>query len=119
MTSLLGKGDIIMDKEEILKKAQKENNGKDLADLEAQKKGAWVAYIVGVLLLIAVDCVNGFVFHYVNRGADFALFSMAFTAFLVKYIKLRKKHELIVMICWGVLAVTMLVLWILQLCKVI
>ena len=94
-----------MDKEEILKKAQKENNGKDFADLEAQKKGAWVAYMVGVLLIIAVDCVNGFVLHFVNRGADFALFTMAFAAFLVKYIKLRKKHELIVTICWGVLSV--------------
>ena len=50
---------------------------------------------------------------------DFVLFTMAFVAFLTKYIKLRKRHELIVAIWWGLLALMMLVLWILQLCRVI
>lgn len=48
-----------MNKDEILKKAQTEGREKDLPDLEAQKSGAWAAYIIGVLLLIAVDTVNG------------------------------------------------------------
>ena len=104
-----------MNKEEILAKAQKENKGKDVADKSAQKDGAWIAYTIGVVLLILVDLVNGLVFHYVNRGADFALFTMAFVIFLVKYIKLRRKHELIPLIVWGVLSISMLVLWILQL----
>lgn len=104
-----------MNKEEILAKARYESKGKDLPDEEAQKSGAWIAYIVGVILLIMVDTVNGLVLHHVNRGADFALFSMAFIVFLVKFVRLKKKHELITMICWGVLAVSMLVLWILQL----
>ena len=87
--------------------------------MEAQKSGAWIAYIIGVLLLITVDTVNGFVLHYVNRGADFALFSMAFVVFLTKYIRLRKTHELIVAVIWGVLALSMLVVWILQLTGVV
>ena len=109
----------IMEKEEILKKAQEENKGVDLVDRSAQKDGAWYAYFTMVLLLIIVDVVNGFVLNNVNRGADFALFSMAFVAFLTKYIKLRKKHELFVAIMWGGLAIMMLVIWILQLCKAI
>lgn len=108
-----------MNKEEILAMAQNEGKEKDLPDLEAQRKGAWLAYIIGVILLIAVDTVNGLVLHYVNRGADFVLFSMAFTVFLTKYIRLRKRHELIVAIIWGVLAVCMLVLWLMQLAGVI
>ena len=108
-----------MNKEEILLKAQHEGKEKDLADLEAQKSGAWIAYIIGVLLLITVDTVNGFVLHYVNRGADFALFSMAFVVFLTKYIRLRNTHELIVAVIWGVLALSMLVVWILQLTGVV
>lgn len=108
-----------MNREEILTKAQHENKGKDLADKQVQKEGSWIAYIVGVILLIAVDTVNGFVLKNVNRGADFALFTMAFVVFLVKYIKLRKKHELIMTIIWGFLAVSMLVVWIFQLCGVI
>ena len=108
-----------MNKDDILAKAQNENKGKDFADLDAQRSGAWVAYMVGVILVIIVDCVNGFVLHNVNRGIDFVLFSMAFVAFLTKYLRLRKRHELVVTICWGVLALTMLVIWILQLCGVI
>ncbi len=107
-----------MNREEILKKAQEENNGKDYADIEAQKIGTRAAYFVAVLLVIIVDTVNGFVLGYVNRGMDFVLFTMAFVAFLTKYIKLRKRHELIVTIMWGLLALSMLVCWILQLCGV-
>lgn len=107
-----------MEKEEILAKAQKENNGVDLADRSVQKDGAWMAYIACVILVIIVDTVNGFVLHNVNRGMDFVLFTAAFIVFLVKFIRLRKKHELIPLILWGVLSVSMLVVWILQLCRV-
>ena len=108
-----------MEREDILNKAKQENKGKDLADRAAAKDGSFTAYFVGVILLILVDTVNGFVLGNVNRGADFALFSMACAAFAVKYAKLRKKHELIVAIWWGVLALASLVVWILQLTKVI
>lgn len=107
-----------MNREEILKNAQAENNGKDYADIEAQKTGTRAAYFVAVLLVIIVDTVNGFVLGYVNRGMDFVLFTMAFVAFLTKYLKLRKRHELIVTIMWGLLALSMLACWILQLCGV-
>ncbi len=107
-----------MNREEILKKAQEENSSKDYADIEAQKTGTRAAYFVAVLLVIIVDIVNGFVLGYVNRGMDFVLFTMAFVAFLTKYLKLRKRHELIVAIMWGLLALSMLVCWILQLCGV-
>lgn len=108
-----------MDKEEILAKAQSEGKERDLPDREAQKNGAWIAYIVGVILLIIVDTVNGFVLHNVNRGADFALFSMAFVVFLIKYLRLRRRHELVVAIIWGILSLSMLTVWILQLAGVL
>ena len=108
-----------MNREEILAKARREGKEQDLPDREAQRSGAWVAYILGVVLLILVDTVNGFVLHYVNRGADFALFSMACVLFLTKYLHLRRKHELVMTIFWGVLALSMLVVWILQLTGVL
>ncbi|MBO4219301.1 MAG: hypothetical protein J5933_00025 [Clostridia bacterium] len=108
-----------MNREEILARAQSEGRQKDLPDIEAQRNGAWSAYIIGVVLLIIVDTVNGIVLHYVNRGADFALFSMAFVLFLTKYLRLRKKHELVITVIWGVLALSMLAVWILQLTGVI
>ncbi len=108
-----------MNKEDILTRARNEGREQDLPDREAQRSGAWLAYIIGVVLLILVDTVNGFVLHYVNRGADFALFSMACAIFAVKYRKLRRKHELIAAILWGLLALSMLTVWILQLTGVL
>lgn len=108
-----------MDREEILAKAQKEGKEQDLPDREAQKSGAWLSYIIGVVLLILVDILNGLVLHSFNRGADFALCSMAFIMFLTKYLRLKKRHELVVAIIWGLLAISMLVVWILQLSGVL
>ena len=108
-----------MNREEILTRAQKEGRERDLPDREAQRSGAWAAYILGVILLILVDTVNGIVLHNVNRGPDFALFSMAFVVFLVKYLRLRRRHELVMTIFWGALALCMLVVWILQLTGVL
>lgn len=104
-----------MEKEEILKQAQQENKGKDIADLDAQRKGAYIAFFVGLFLIIIWDIVEGFMYHHINYGGNMALFAMAFTAFLVKYIKLRKRHELIVCIIYGLGAIAFLTLWILQL----
>ena len=108
-----------MNREDILARAQQEGKNQDLPDREAQRSGGWAAYIVGVVLLILVDTVNGLVLHYVNRGADFALFSMAFVIFLIKYLRLRRRHELIIAVMWGALALSMLVVWVLQLTGVL
>ena len=108
-----------MEKEEILLKAQKENKGVDLAERKVVKDATWIAYFVIVWLVIIVDLVNGFVLHNVNRGMDFVLFSAAFVVFLIKYIKLRRKHELVVMLIWALASISMLTVWILQLSKVI
>ena len=107
-----------MEKEKILMQAQQENHGKDIADLDAQRRGAYIAYFVGLVLIIAWDVVEGIVFHRINYGGNMALFAMAFTAFLVKYIRLRKRHELIVSMVYGSATIAFLVLWILQLAGV-
>ena len=104
-----------MEKEEILAKAQAENKGEDVADLDVQRKGAYIAYFVGLFLIIIWDIVEGFRFHHINYGGNMSLFAMAFTAFLIKFIMLRKRHELIVAIVYGLGTITFLVLWILQL----
>ena len=108
-----------MKKEEILAKAQSENNGKDVADLDAQKKGAYYAYLVGVCLIAFVDIVEGFVFHRISYGCNMAMFAMVCVAFVIKYRTLRKKHELIPTVAYAVGTAVWAVLWVLQLCGVI
>ena len=73
-----------MNKEEILKMAQTENRGKDVADLDAQRRGAYFAYLIGVCLIVAVDIVEGIVLHRISFGCNMAMFVMAFVAFLTK-----------------------------------
>lgn len=109
----------IMERNEILAKAQEENKGKDIADLDAQKRGAYIAYFVGLFLIIIWDVVEGIMFHRINFGGNMALFAMAFTAFLVKYISLKKKHELFVAIVYGLGTAAFTVLWVLQLTGVL
>ena len=87
-----------MNKDEILKKAQEENKGADLADLNAQQKGAYISYFIGVVGIIIVNIIEGIVLERINYGADFIICLMVGFAFLYKYINLRKKHELFVTI---------------------
>lgn len=107
-----------MDKDEILAKAQSENKGMDIADLDAQKKGAYIGYFVGIIGIILVDIIDGIITKHVNHGANMVIVLMCFSAFLVKYIKLKKTHELIVSILYLLLSIMFLVFWILQLLKV-
>ena len=111
------KGDKIMEREEILAKAQKENKGKDIVELDAQKRSTYVAFTVGGLLIIAIAIVDFIVTKRFPFGVMAGLQGMLATAFLVKYITLRKKHELVVTICYSLLFVGFLALWITQLIK--
>ena len=104
-----------MNKEEILKMAQTENRGKDVADLDAQRRGAYFAYLVGICLIVAVDIIEGIVLHRISFGCNMAMFVMAFVAFLTKFRIRGKKHELFVAIAYGIGAVVWTVLWIMQL----
>lgn len=108
-----------MNKDEILKMAQNENRGKDVADLDAQRKGAYFAYIIGICLIIAVDIVEGTVLHRISYGCNMAVFAMAFVVFFTKFRIRGKKHELFVAIAYGIGAVVFAVLWIIQLCGVL
>ena len=114
----LGKEMRRRDKEAILSKAQAENRGRDEADLEAQRKGAWIAYLVGITGMIAVNVINGIVLKTVSHGPNFMICLMAAVAFFVKYGMLKKKHELVIACVYGGLALMFLVFWLLQLLKV-
>ena len=107
-----------MNREEILAKAQSENGGRDVADVEAQQKGAFAAYYVGIFLILAVELIEWLARDRFSCGAIGAIFAMGCAAFIVKYRVRRKRHELVVAICHGSMAALWLVMWILQLCGV-
>ena len=108
-----------MNKEEILSKAQKENKGRDIADLEAARRGTNIAFMVGGFAFIAiliVEMVVNNVFHYEILGA---ITLMCAVAFWVKNISLKKKHEMVAAILYSALSIAWFTLWILRLVKVL
>ena len=107
-----------MEKNDILEMAQKDNKNLDIADIEAQKSGTYVGYFVLATAILIVTIVDRLVLNTFNFGAISACLLMMFTAFLVKYIKLRKTHELVVSLIYLAGSIFGLVCWILQLCKV-
>ena len=107
-----------MEKDELLKRAQEDNKGADLADLNTQYKAAYISYFVGIIGIIIVNIIEGIILRKVNYGADMAICLMIGVAFVYKYVKLRKKHELFVSLCYISISIMFLVFWILQLVKV-
>ena len=107
-----------MEKNEILELAQKDNKNLDIADLEVQKSAAVIGYYVVALGILIVTIVDKIVLGKFNFGAISACLLMFSTAFLVKYIKLKKKHELVVCLIYFLGAIGALVCWILELIKV-
>ena len=106
----------MMNKDDILRQAQTENRGMDVADIDAQRKGAYFAYLVGICLIIFVDIIEKLVLNRISYGCNMAMFVMMFIAFLTKYRILGKKHELFVTVIYGAAALIWAILWIMQLC---
>ena len=104
-----------MTREEILEKSQNENKGKDFAEMEIIKKALMTGWVVTVCLVGVVLIFNGIVLGYEDMGSLFAVMSGLFIVFLIKYIKLRRKHELLITIAYGIAAVAFLVSWIMTL----
>lgn len=107
-----------MNKEEILSMAQEDNKGLDIADLEAQKSSSMVGYYVVALGILLVTIIDKVVLNKFNFGAVAACLLMFAVAFLVKYIKLKRKHELFVFLIYLLGAIGGAVCWILELTRV-
>ena len=104
-----------MNTEEILKQAQDEGKGIDIADIDAQHIGYAKACHIGIALICIWNILEYGLYKTYSFGFLMAIFGMEATAFLMKYLKLKKTHELITSIIYILGFVLFLVLWILQL----
>lgn len=107
-----------MEKDEILELAQKDNKNLDIADLEAQKSASMIGYYIVALGILIVTIVDKLVLDKFNFGAIAACLLMFSIAFLIKFIKLKRKHELVVSSIYFLGAIFALVCWIMELAKV-
>lgn len=106
-----------MNKEEILKKSREENKNKDIAELKTTHNAASWAYIIGVVLCCILVILDLIVTGFVNFTICIILFGMLSTVFMVKYIKMRKKHELFISLLYAVCFVLFFAMYILKLCE--
>ena len=104
-----------LSKDEILKRAQSENKGRDFAELEAGKNDASVAAAVALILgavLCAVELIMG-------KGMNYALYLVVAVINASLYIRkaVRKpvKENVITAVMFGIAAALLLVAWVISL----
>ncbi len=108
-----------MEKEEILAKSRKENQSKDLIEVQTIQNGAQIAYVIGMCIALIFVIVEAIVHHEVNYMVLAVVSAFGSPMFIYKYVKLHKKHELLVAICYSVSFVAFLTCYILQLVGII
>ena len=84
-----------MNREEILEKSRKENKNQDVYEQEVLKQSNEVAAFVMVLLAAVFWLIQIFTDGGINYGLWALVFAQNMTTFWVKYVKLRRRHELI------------------------
>lgn len=92
-TSLEGSN---MEKDEILKKSREENKNRDFVEAEALNRANAIALAVGVIVCGVVSILRGLL---TEKGTEPAvwtvMFGMMSAGMLVKFVKLRRRHELL------------------------
>ncbi len=84
-----------MDKEEILARSRKENHNRDFVESEALAKANAVALGIGVLVCGLLSVLHAIFRDSVDYGVWTVMFAVMAATMLVKFSKLRKRHELL------------------------
>ena len=106
-----------MDKEEILEKSRKENQNKDLVEAAAMAKTNQIAISVGILACGVLEVLHAIFRETVDYGIWSVYFTMLSTTMLVKYAKLRHRHELLLGLLYTAFTVMFFVFYVLDLVK--
>lgn len=89
-----------MNKEAVLAASRKENKNQDLADAEYIRQASRVAYAVGCLVCCLICLLQWAFTKTINWGCWVVNFSILGTVFLVKFIKAKKRHEILVAVLY-------------------
>lgn len=100
-----------MDKDEILAKSRAENKDRDFVEAEALSRGNAAAFTTGVLLCSLISVLHAVFKDSVDYGVWTVMFGMMSTIMLVKFARLRKRHELLIGLTYLALAVIFFVFY--------
>ncbi len=96
-----------MNKDEVLAKSRAENKNKDVYGQEVLKQASRSAVVVQMLLATLFFVTQIFTGGGINWGLWAIVFSSNMTIKWVKYIKLRRKNDLLIAIAYTVLVLIM------------
>lgn len=89
-----------MNKEEILEKSRKENKIQDIFEKEILQQGGNVGAMTAAILATAFFVIQIFVGKGMNYGLYAVIFSIPSAGFIVKAIRLKRRHEIIVAVIY-------------------
>jgi hypothetical protein len=98
-----------MNREEILKASRKENKNKDLAEMEVMYQAGSHASRVGALVCCLISLLSSLLAHIMLYSPWIIYFSMIATQWLVRFIKMKRKSDLVVAILFLSLALLALI----------
>ena len=84
-----------MDKDEILARSRKENRDRDFVEAEVLAKANSIALNVGIMVCGVLSILHVIFRDTVDFSAWTVYFSALATTMIVKFVKLRRRHELI------------------------
>lgn len=96
LTSKLGTGGVTMKKEEILEKSRRENKNRDIVEIDTINSASKIAAIVGALLCVLVSSLDWHFTKTINFACWAINFGILSTLLGMKYLRLRRKHELLI-----------------------
>ena len=100
-----------MDKDEILERSRKEHKDRDFVEMEALSNVSAIALSVGVVLCGLLSALHLIFKETVDCGAWTVMFGILSTVMLMKYAKLRRRHELVLGLFYLISAVAFFVVY--------
>lgn len=85
-----------MNKEEILEKSRKDNRNQDVFEKEVVRDAGNIGAIVAVILATIFFVIQILLGEGMNYSLYAIVFSVPATGFIVKAIRLKRKHEILV-----------------------
>lgn len=99
-----------MDKEEILARSRRENKNRDFEEMAVLAWAAGIAARAGLIICCLLSVLEVLFRDQVSTAGYTIFFSILGTAMLLKYVKLRRKHELLIAVLYLALFVFFFVL---------
>lgn len=107
-----------MKKEEILKASRNENKNKDLAELEVVYQAGIHSARVGALVCCIISVLSSVITHTLLYSPWVIYFSIITTQWLVRFVKIKRKSDLVLAILFLSLAILAFVGFIYRLSEV-